>query len=96
MWLSNLEKNVIFQSFYQNEDKMVAVALRHHNKNNGTCNQILIQFSFVHKKVKSPCEWLASVVQKVNSAIHLIKFHPLGGTISFPNACLLDSDLSCG
>lgn len=56
MWLSNLEKNVIFQSFYQNEDKMVAVTLRQHNKNNGTCNQILIQFSFVHKKVKSPCE----------------------------------------
>ena len=54
MWLSNLEKNVIFQSFYQNEDKMVAVTLG--NKNNGTCNQILIQFSFVHKKVKSPCE----------------------------------------
>ena len=63
MWLSNLKKNVIFQSFYQNEDKlrfikkkMVAVTLRQHNKNNGTCNQILIQFSFVHKKVKSPCE----------------------------------------
>ena len=56
MWFSNLEKNVIFQSFYQNEDKMVAVTLRQHNKNNGTCNQILIQFSFVHQKVKSPCE----------------------------------------
>ena len=38
----------------------------------------------------------ASVVQKVDSAIHRINLYPLDSAIGFPNTYPLDSDLSGG
>ena len=40
--------------------------------------------------------FLASVVQKVDNAIHWINLYPLDSAIRFPNTHPLDNDLSCG
>ena len=39
---------------------------------------------------------LASVVQKVDDAIHRINLYPVDSAIGFPNTCPLDRDLSGG
>ena len=39
---------------------------------------------------------LASVVQKMESAIHRMNLYPLDSAIGFPNTYPLDSDLSGG
>ena len=39
--------------------------------------------------------FLASVVQKVDNAIHWINLYPLDSAIRFPNTHPLDNDLSC-
>ena len=39
---------------------------------------------------------LASVVQRLDSAIHRINLYPVDSAISFPNTYPLDSDLSSG
>ena len=40
--------------------------------------------------------FLASVVQKVDNAIHWINLYPLDSAIRFPNTHPLGNDLSCG
>ena len=41
-------------------------------------------------------EWLARVVQKVDSAIRWINLYPVDSAIGFPNTYPLDNDLSGG
>ena len=40
--------------------------------------------------------YLASVVQRLDTAIHRINLYPVDSAISFPNTYPLDSDLSGG
>ena len=42
------------------------------------------------------CIYQAPVVQKVDSAIHLINLNPVDDAIGFPNTYPLNSDLSDG
>ena len=51
-------------------------------------------------KLKTTSAWeanqQASVVQRLDSAIHPINLYPVDSAISFPNSYPLDSDLSSG
>ena len=50
-----------------------------------------------HFKIRKECFIkLASVVQRLDSAIHRINLYPVDSAISFPNTYPLDSDLSGG
>ena len=48
------------------------------------------------RQVTMVAEFLAPVVQKLDSAIHRIKIYPVYNAIGFPNTYPLDSDLSGG
>ena len=51
---------------------------------------------FELEQVRATFQDLASLVQKLDSAIHPINFYPLDNAIGFRNTCPLDSDLSSG
>ena len=47
-------------------------------------------------RVMNSVKGLASVVQRLDTAIHRINLYPVDSAISFPNTYPLDSDLSGG
>ena len=61
-------------------------------------NQVIkvVQIVQLSKSTLSPDEDLASVVQKVDNAIHWINLYPVDSAISFSHIYPLDSDLSAG
>ena len=68
--------------------------------NRGLNVRIVAYSSFLlnyHFKIRKECFIkLASVVQRLDSAIHRINLYPVDSAISFPNTYPLDSDLSGG
>ena len=92
-------KNPHFQNEAERKAFLVMSFICMRLKNHFHINGFALSLAFKQRS-RSTQKWpiihQAPVVQKVDSAIHIINLYPVDSAIGFPNTYSVDSDLSSG